>query len=85
MTFIEEAEWHSTREGSDTLIINEDEYAIGDTFYVTVKCMNACDYDLKMFYAREFELTNSERTVFRWGGHVTNILKLQVNSTTAVG
>ena len=47
--------------------------------------MNECDYDLKMFYAREFELNESERTVYRWGGHVTNILKLWVDSTTAVG
>ena len=47
--------------------------------------MNECTYDLKQFYAQEFNLTDSERKVYRWGGHVTNILKFRVPATTATG
>ena len=47
--------------------------------------MNACDYELKMYYSREFDLTDSERQIYRWGGHATNILKYRVPETVASG
>ena len=47
--------------------------------------MNECTYDLRAFYANEFELIDGERMVFRWGGHVTNILKYKVPETTSIG
>ena len=82
---LEDATWHSTREGSDTCIIHSDDFAIGDTLFVTIHCMNECTYDLRPYYAKEFNLTDSERTVFRWGGHSTNILKYKVPENTAYG
>ena len=30
-------------------------------------------------------MTDGERMVFRWGGHVTNILKYLVPETTSIG
>lgn len=80
-----EADWHSAREGSDTSIIHKDDYSIGDTLYITISCMNACDYDLRMFYAREFEIADSERTLYRWGGHSTVIVKYKVPTTSSSG
>jgi len=80
-----EADWHSAREGSDTSIIHKDDYAIGDILYITISCMNACHYDLRMFYAREFEIADSERTLYRWGGHSTVLLKYKVPSTSSSG
>ena len=47
--------------------------------------MNECQYDLKMYYAREFDLNDDERTIYRWGGHVTNILKYNIPDLTASG
>lgn len=47
--------------------------------------MNECTYDLRAYYANEFELIDGERMVFRWGGHVTNILKYKVPETTSIG
>ena len=82
---IEDATWHSAREGSDHCIIHANDYEIGDTLFITIRCMNECTYDLKQFYAQEFNLTDSERMVYRWGGHVTNILKFRVPATTATG
>ena len=47
--------------------------------------MNECSYDLKAYYAREFELEDGERTTYRWGGHVTNIVKYTVPEVTSSG
>lgn len=58
---IEDAEWHSAREGSDQLVIHKKHYAIGDVFFVTVKCANECKFDLKMNYAREYRLNEGKR------------------------
>lgn len=80
-----EADWHSTRDGSDTCIVHSSEFEVGDVLYITIACMNECSYDLRAYYAQEFELSDSERMVFRWGGHVTNILKYRVPETTSIG
>ena len=82
---ISEADWHSTREGSDTCIVHSSEFEVNDVLYITVACMNECTYDLRAYYAQEFELNESERMVFRWGGHVTNILKYKVPEVTSIG
>ena len=66
-----DATWHSTREGSDTCIIHADDYEIGDTLFITIFCMNECDYEIKPHYAEVYDLEDSERMVFRWGGHST--------------
>ena len=58
---------------------------MGDILYITIACMNECTYDLRAYYANEFELVDGERMVFRWGGHVTNILKYKVPETTSIG
>ena len=36
-------------------------------------------------YAEEFELVDLERTVFRWGGHSTSIIKYKVPSAVSLG
>lgn len=38
---------------------------------------------MRMFYAREFEIADSERTLYRWGGHSTVILKYKVPENTS--
>ena len=80
-----DATWHSTREGSDTCIIHSDDFEIGDTLFITVFCMNECTYDLRPYYAEEYDLEDGERMVFRWGGHVTNILRYLVPDYTDIG
>jgi len=82
---VQEAQWHSTREGSETCIIHKDDYVMGDIFFITIHCMNECTFDLKMSYASDLELEDSERTLFRWGGHSTNILRYKVPNTTSAG
>ena len=82
---IEQADWHSTREGSDTCMIHSSDFEIGDILFITIACMNECTYDLRAYYANEYELIEGERMVFRWGGHVTNILKYKVPETTSIG
>ena len=58
--------------------MHRDEYSIGDTFYVTVRCVKECLFDIKMNYAREYRLNEAKRQIYRWGGHETNILRYQV-------
>ena len=82
---VSQADWHSTREGSDTCIIHSSEFEVNDILYITIACMNECTYDLRAYYANEYELIDGERMVFRWGGHVTNILKYQVPENTSIG
>ena len=78
VNLVEKAQWQSTRLGSDSGIIHADDYAIGDTFFITVHCMNECSYDVRPFFANEHELKESERQAFRFGGHMTQILKYTV-------
>ena len=81
----DEADWQSAREGSDTLIIPASQLAEGDTLYITVRCINECTYDLRSYSAREYEVVDGERTLFRWGGHATNIVKYKVLDTSSNG
>mmetsp|Transcript_8141 Transcript_8141/g.9780 ORF Transcript_8141/g.9780 Transcript_8141/m.9780 type:complete len:119 (-) Transcript_8141:4534-4890(-) len=61
VSHIEDADWHSAREGSDQAIVHGSFYEIGDTFYVTVRCTNECKFDIKVNYAREYKLNEGKR------------------------
>ena len=66
-------------------MVHSSDFEVGDVLYITIACMNECTYDLRAYYANEFELEEGERMVFRWGGHSTNILKYKVPDVTEVG
>lgn len=69
------AKWYSEREGTDVVFIPKDQVELNDIFLVTVYCRNECDYDLRTYYAPEIDISNAKRSVKRFGGHSSNILK----------
>jgi len=42
-----DAKWTGVSAGSDTVLISKTNYVIGDTFFVTISCINECTYDIK--------------------------------------
>jgi len=63
--------------------VHRQDFKVGDVFYVTVRCVNECQYDLKMNYAQEFGLFDSKRQIFKFSGHETNIFKYWVPAKVA--
>jgi hypothetical protein len=56
-----DSEWFCEREGSETCIIRNGEFEIGDTFYIGVKCERECQYDLRVWFTKEFDLIETNR------------------------
>ena len=56
------AEWHCEREGSETCVVHNGEFSLGDTFYFGVKCIRECDYRLRLWLTNVQDLSESERT-----------------------
>ena len=40
--------WHCEREGSETCVLHNGQYAVGDTLYLGIKCVKECQYKLKL-------------------------------------
>ena len=47
-------------------MVHSSDFEVGDVLYITIACMNECTYDLRAYYANEFELEEGERMVFRF-------------------
>jgi hypothetical protein len=58
---------------------------MGDYFYIVVVCREECTYDLKSYYATEYNLNQNSQTPYRWNGTSTNILKYSVPKSTSSG
>jgi hypothetical protein len=72
------SEWYCEREGSETCIINNGGFKIGETLFIGVKCIRACDYTLRVWFTEEIDLTDSSRTQMRFDAMSTHILKYYI-------
>ena len=72
------SEWYCEREGSETCIIHNGEFGIGDTLYIGVSCIKDCDYSLRAWFTSEIDLTESSRTQMRFDAFSTQILKYYI-------
>ena len=72
------SEWYCEREGSETCILHNGEFKIGDTLYIGVGCVSACDYKLRAWFTPEIDLSESSRTQMRFDAYSTQILKYYI-------
>lgn len=64
--------------GSDTCVIRRSEISFGDTFYIGVRCINPCTYDLRAYYTSVISLKENTRTQMRLDGSSSNIFEYYV-------
>ena len=53
-----DAEWYCEREGSETCVLHNGEFSLGDWIYIGVKCTTHCDYSLKAWYSQIIDLAD---------------------------
>jgi hypothetical protein len=80
-----DSEWYCERDGSETCIIHNGEFEIGDTLFIGVKCDRACKYKLRAWFTSEIDLRESSRSQKRFDGYSTQILKYYIESETEDG
>ena len=78
-----DADWYCETEGSETCILHNGEFAVGDTLYIGVKCVQECSYKLRAWYIEVRDLSESSRTQMRFGAYTTHILKYYIAPDTA--
>lgn len=65
------AEWFCVRDGSETCVIHNGQFAVGDTLYIGVKCVEECSYKLRPWFTNLMDLAESERTQMRFEAYST--------------
>jgi len=70
-TSSQNAQWYCEREGSETCVIHNGEFNVGDTLYIGVKCVKECSYKLRPWYAAVTNLAESDRTQMRFEAYST--------------
>jgi hypothetical protein len=63
--------WHCEREGSETCVIHNGEFNVGETLYLGIKCVKECQYKLKLQYANVITLEDEDRTQLRFDAYST--------------
>jgi hypothetical protein len=66
-----DSDWYCERDGSETCIIHNGEFEIGQTLYIGVKCDRECKYMLRAWFTTEIDLRESSRTQKRFDGYST--------------
>jgi hypothetical protein len=56
------SDWYCERDGSETCVIQNGSYKVGDILFIGVSCVRACDYKLRAWFTDEIDLTESSRT-----------------------
>ena len=77
-----DSQWYCEREGSETCILHNGEFEVGDTLYIGVRCEEACKYKLRAWFVEVSDLSESSRTQMRFGAHTTHILKYYIPPDT---
>jgi hypothetical protein len=66
-----DSEWYCEREGSETCIIHNGEFEVGDTLYIGVKCDRECQYKLRVWFTAEEDLVETSRAQKRFDAYST--------------
>ena len=65
------SEWSCEQKGSETCVIHNGEYAVGDTLYLGVRCMKSCSYKLRTYFTSVQNVLNEYRTQMRFEAYST--------------
>lgn len=72
------AQWYCEKKGSDTCILRNGDFAVGETLYFSVFCVEQCNYKLRIYYASEINLSASNRYQHTFEAYSTSILSFTI-------
>jgi hypothetical protein len=75
------SDWYCAKKGSETCIVEDGDFAVSDTLYFGITCLDECKYKLKIWYAEVLDLSQSERQQIRFDAYSTYIMSLNVPAT----
>lgn len=72
------AQWYCEKKGSETCVLANGEFAVGETIYLGVRCVMGCSYKLRAWFTKTTDLTTSSRRQLRFDAYSTQILKYRI-------
>jgi hypothetical protein len=79
------SDWYCEKEGSETCIIQNGQYKVGDVLFIGISCVRECDYKLRAWFTSTVDLTESTRSQMRFDAYSTQILKYYIPFETELG
>lgn len=61
-TSSDNAEWFCEKDGSETCVLHNGDFTMGETLYFGILCQRECSYKLRVWYNDVIDISESSRT-----------------------